>query len=449
MAYNQVQRCEARDYGDCYLHNELFDVTFKYRDGTGCHQPDEIVKVCMCKGHYDWLSDLKEKEKPLEMRGETLEYAIHDDLFSHLADKARMYTLMRVEFDYKETEQYHLFNGRDVEAMRKIIQTWYPNKDHYIRAYEVGFFQTTFHENAETEEYAEVIIEVKYISGELALEALANGLEHVHMMTPEGKLVPLTPSTLTWIPRTETDPRYAPEPMPVLFKRFFKKKQEAEIRGNFEECVDFIHGNIDIAIINWDKVRENSPHTEEALFETSRELTAALIMEGADTIMEVGDITPDVLWVTYVMANHRLFASHDPKKNLTQSKKLVELFIAQGLEKDLLTLAISGERERYLSRNMREHYDILYENEFVVEYLVPTYVSGDAIIYKTVHDEHTPLTYWNAYDNTTIHLGGRTMTDTFEKNEKIRLHLELHTTTREPFIEADEQHVFAQPTIMV
>jgi hypothetical protein len=434
-------QCQAFDYGDCYLRIDDYDVIFQYRDAKGRQQPDEIEKVSLCQTHYEWLNKIHQGE-PLKMRGEAPQYALHDDLFSHFAEKKRMYTLMKVDFDdgqgKDEEVKYYLFNGRDVDAMRKVIQEWFPNKDSYIRSYEEGFFHTTFHYNADTKDCDQVVIEVKDITGELALAALANnGLSHVHMMTPEGTKVSISASAYTWLHRAETEPLYAAEPMPELFKRFFTKKQEAYIYHNFEECTEFIESEIDKSIIDWTKVRANSPHTEQVLFEISQRLKEALLQKDdtcIKTMQDACDITPDVLWVIYINANHRLFASSDHKNDLTKNKTLVDLFVAQGLEKDLLALAIAGERERYLFVKRRAHYNTLFENEFVVKYLVPRIISSTDIIYKSDHIELTALAYWNYYDNTTTHMGGGfsylcNNIETFEKNETIHLYLELHTLT--------------------
>ena len=437
-SYKVKQQCEARDYGDCYLRTDEYDVTFKYRDAKGRHQPDETVKVCMCETHYNWLSKIQQG-KPLEMRGETPHYALHEDLFSQFEDKTSMYTLMKVEFEERcgVEEQYHLFNGRDVDAMCKFIEECFTHKDYFIHICEEGFFHTTHHYNDETNTCSQVVIEVKNITGELALEALANGLLQVHKMTPGGTKVDITPSMYTWIPRADTDPVYAKEPMPELFNRFFKAKQEAEKFGLFKECVQFISNEIDKNIINWTNVRETSPHTEKELFEKSQQLTNALLRKEEDCITEMrdaGHLSPDVLWVAYVTANHRLFAiNKNPTKDLTKSKQLVDLFVNQGLAKELLVLAIAGERERNLYVKMRPHYNILHENEFVVEELVPRVISCTDIIYKwSEQDKLTPLAYWDYYDNTVIHnrgdfWSGGGNTETFEKNKNIRLHLERNT----------------------
>ena len=425
MSYRQ---CEAREYGDCYRHNKEVDVTFMYRDSKGRHQPDEVVKVCMCIGHHDWLSKIHQGE-PLEMRGETAEYALHDDLFIPFANKKRMYTLMRVEKigNYNADEHaYYLFNGRDLEAIR--AKNKFKNEKK-LGIYEVGFFQTTLHFNTERNECYEVIIEVKPIGGEMALESLVNRIDM------------LTPSEDT---ESESESEESSSMSVInLMKPFFEKKQRAEQYTKFTECCAFIKNNIDKNIINWVKMRENSPHTEEGLFQNFQQLTEALIningpVKTVSEMMDEGDISADVLWITYVSANHRLFASYAQKKDLTKNKELIELFLFYGLEKDLLTLAISGDRERYLSVRRRDHYDILHENEFVVEYLVPQYIATTDIIYKSDPDEeHTPLEYWHSYDNTTLYIGGgfssgRDMTETFEKNEKIRIYLEQYVTPSSP-----------------
>ena len=103
-------------------------------------------------------------------------------------------------------------------------------------------------------------------------------------------------------------------------------------------------------------------------------------------------------------------------------------------------MAISGERLRYLTVKCRDHHNILNENEFVVEYLVPKYIQSNTIIYKfnhydydydnvNVHISLTPLDYWHYFNNITTYIGGGIDNGcdndkTFEKNEKIREYLE-------------------------
>ena len=431
MSSFQAKQCQAREYGDCYLHVEEFDVTFMFRNFNGDRQPDEVVKICMCNGHYKWLSKINQGN-PLQMRGENVSHALHDDLFAPLEEKIQMFTLMKVEFAEKKEDEFHLFNGRNLNTIRMVIKSYYPNDEDKIGIHEEGFFQTTFQYNKAGDKCDEVVVEVKKITDELALEALANGRLHVNMMTPESKCINIGKRAFTLVPRLETDPLYVQEPMPKLFKSFFQERKEAQQYINFQECIGFIESEIDRYIINWGEVHDK---TDKKLFEKSQQLTNALLEKDEGQLKEMldaGDISRDVLWVTYITANHRLFASRDPNKDLTKSKELVDLFVSCGLEKKLLSLAIAGERERFLFVKMRAHYNILHENEFVVEYLVPRVISGTDIVYKCEDIQLTPLEYWKYYDNTTSShnmssYSGLESIENFEKNENIRLHLEQNT----------------------
>jgi hypothetical protein len=173
-----------------------------------------------------------------------------------------------------------------------------------------------------------------------------------------------------------------------------------------------------------------------------------------------GDLTEDVLFVTYIMANHRLFASDDVNKRLYNNVQLIELFVAQGLEKNLLALAIAGERTRLLSRKQRDHYNILNTNEFVVKYLMPKYINGSDIIYDSDHAKLTSLEYWHYYDNTTSYFGGgfcgcSNNIEIFEKNQVIHDYLLKYTPTdiiykiNNPAAVAQEPVIVEQESVIV
>ena len=140
-----------------------------------------------------------------------------------------------------------------------------------------------------------------------------------------------------------------------------------------------------------------------------------------------GEITPEVLVITYILLNHELYWSRNEIINnkLRKHTCLIELFIEQGLEKELLCLAISGERLRDLSYHIRDHHDILHENISVVKYLVPRYILPSKPIYNT-HDnfELLPIEYWYYFSNSTMSISPPFETDTFEKNKDILLYLE-------------------------
>lgn len=457
-------QCEAIKYGDCLGFTENVDVTFKYRDKKGCHIPDEIVKVSLCHTHQCWLNSINDN-KPLEMRGEDIDEALYCDLFSPFENKKRIYTLVKLESNKNDdddndgndgNDKYFLINSRDfIKFKNMLIKSMLEEDKKKIWILDEGFFQTfiklVYNDENKTKYHTiDDIVEIKYIYGELCLEALTEKLITYYKPVENGKMVRISEFANAWIERKEENPtletEYTIEPIPDFIRSYFIEKQKKEQYGEFEECIYFIESEIEINIINWELLRKNSSHTDRGVFNSFQKLTNALIEnnEFTDSIITEmnlsGDITEDVLWITYIMSNHYLYMSRNSKKKLTENTKLIDLFIEKGLEKNLLTLAISGERIRFLSIKRRDHYDILNENEFVVEYLVPKYIKSNTIIYKSNGDcddngddnvSLTPLEYWHYFSNTTTYIGGgfcigRNNDETFEKNEKIREYLEKH-----------------------
>ena len=432
--------CKAAEFGDCYGYKEDKEVKFLYRDKYGCQKPDEIVKVCMCVYHNKWLSKIHQN-KPLEMRGEIDEHAIYDDLFIPFADIDDMYTLLKCEsktendhsndtYNDERDVKFFLINGRNIEKFRTLMME---EDKKIIWIFEEGFFQTEFQNINGV--FTEVIIEVKKISGEMQIELLSEKMATFYKPVPNGEMVTMGHLTI-YESREEKNPtiktEYVLEPIPSLFRSYFTAKQKKEHYKKFAECVDFIEDEISSSIIEWvhDNVHiydtDNSIDTE--LFESYCKLTIALIKNDEVTIAQMqaeGQINENVLWITYVSANHRLFSwSNNDDKCLVKNTKLIELFIEYKLEKELLALAISGERLRILTIKRRDHYNILDENEFVVNFLVPKYVNISTIIYKLDDLELKPIEYWNDFSNVTTYIGGgfcngRDNDETFEKNKSI------------------------------
>ena len=112
--------CAAKQYGDCTTWGKKeVDVLFLYRDKYGHHLPDETVKVCMCEAHRSVLEKYQEGH-PLVMRGEEVDWALHDDLFTIFSNKSKTYTYVKIhkksQTDSENLEyKYCLVNGRDIE----------------------------------------------------------------------------------------------------------------------------------------------------------------------------------------------------------------------------------------------------------------------------------------------------------------------------------------------
>lgn len=459
MSYS-YKGCVAKEYSPCYGYTKDVDVIFKYRNKKGSQVPDEVVKVCLCGTHSRVLDEIHQGN-PLTMRGEAELYALHDDLFQPFANTSRMYTLMKVYscIDGIKEVQFYLINGRDTNTFCEMINKKKTSNTDWINAREKGYFLTCLHlTSGEENQFIQAVVEVADLHGELVLEALAKGLTTFYQPKPEGEIQKISDAAQTWVPRIEENPtietEYTCEPIPEFIKAHFSKKQQTEKYGEFEECCAFIEYEVDKNIVDWNKIRDQSHYAERGLFNMVTKLTNALLSEDIENgdiiitkLLDEVEISSDVLFVTYIMANHELYSSSDQKKNLYKNTKLIDLFILFGLEKDLLALAIAGERLRWLSIKHRDHHDILEPNEFVVEYLVPKYVKGEDIIYMSEHDKLTPIEYWHYYDNTTCYIGGgfssgRDTSEVFEKNTTIRDYLLKHSPefVEEPDV-ADQEPV--------
>ena len=447
MANYSSRECEAKIYGECYGNTEKVNVTFMYRDKKGRDKPDENIEVCLCNTHLQWLNKIHQN-KPLEMRGEVAEYSIHDDLFKSFSNTNKLYTLVKVESYANKEIKYFLINGRNINEFKLLLRKSMSEEENKSTGiYDEGFFQTfckIVYEDETKQKYHNIedVAEIKDINGELSIEAFAEKLITFYKPVEKGKLVPISNSESALIQRKEENPtlktEYTIELIPEFIRSYFIEKQKKEEYKKFENCISFIEGEIDQNIVDWNF--HNS--SDMKLFNSFQKLTKALLENeeyGQSIITEMnssGELTKDVLWITYIMANHQLYMSIDAKKSLTKNTTLIDLFIEKGLAKKLLALAISGERLRFLSVKQRDHYDILNENEFVVKYLFPEYIRRNTIIYKTNYDDDddddnilTPLEYWHNFSNKTTYIGGgicngREINQTFEKNKEIMKYLE-------------------------
>ena len=214
---------------------------------------------------------------------------------------------------------------------------------------------------------------------------------------------------------------------------------------NFENCLDFIDWEIGSDL--WSaKPRLSSDLTNGGLYKIFRQFTAALLADDEETIQALKSadrLSNITLLSTYVMANHELFSVDNTQdiSALMSSVRLVELFVEAGLEKDLLVLAISGERQRDLSIHRIDESNVLHPNLFVVQTLVPQYISPHETVYyndpQQTYDDiepevrQTALQYWHDFSNYMWYIGShfasgsnKELGTTFYKNEDIRLYLE-------------------------
>lgn len=422
--------CAAKEYGDCTLWGKKeVEVLFLYRDKYGYKKPDEKIKVCMCEAHRSVLEKYQEG-RPLKMHGEEVDWALHDDLFAPFLSKNNTYTYVKIYMKYQDDSEnpeykFCLVNGRDIEKFRKFM---YASDPEIVYITEEAIFLTThFNLDNDTEE----VIEMKYLTGEYEIDILKNLPSYYK---PVLEWIPITgPGWVSAKPRLEPNPtmetEYTVETALPCVQTYFAQKWEHHFRDCFKECLEFME-NIDNELVDITKLRKTSPHSEEELLDLVRRLTDALCINdfGCITVMkESNEITEEVLWVTYVLANHELYWSRIKGRDLRKNIPLIKLFIETGLHDRLLLLAVSGERERCLDIHQRTYHDILHDNVYVVRYLVPKYFHPRTmIVLRTFNGDVTynsAYKYYTKFSNVLYNYNPEYDEESFKKNEYILLHL--------------------------
>ena len=164
---------------------------------------------------------------------------------------------------------------------------------------------------------------------------------------------------------------------------------------------------------------------ENALLNTTPESNLEI-----STLIEKGIITLEVLWIVYVKHNHRLH-SHNDEKLLKEIDILIDLFIkicSKAELNEFLQVAIEGCRNEVTYR-MRDFYDYINPNLYVVKSLVPKHINNKDIILSVEKVDNiktfTPLEFWHSTRNYTwaVH-GEKESKYKYDKDETIREYLE-------------------------
>lgn len=418
--------CDAIHYSNCAGVIRQKEVKFIYcGDATMNNPSDETIQVALCTFHCEWLEKYNQTsaDKPLKMRGEELKHALQHVLFKPFKEATSLFTLVKIQvlndkWEYKA--KYFLLGGQDIERFKELLfETYVSTKGYSVE----GMFQIC-HDTIDGES-CERVIEIKDVSSELAIEAIATTLNtvytpiHQELLVSEKEIKAIGTTTCIY------------ESIPASVRAFYIKKKDEHAFKKFENCISFMSTELG-NIFNFELIHEQNCLTLYGLFKETQTLTTILLIENEEEavkrLKEHRNITNDMLLVAYVSANHQLYWSEDSdsKKALQTSSRLVELFIEHNLHEKLLLLAISGERLRTHGVQSCDRHNILKENEFVVKYLVPKHIKGKhQLQYKQKHIN--ALEYWDEFSNKMSPLSPCVITEYFEKNENIRIYLEEHT----------------------
>ena len=427
-------------------------ITYKYRNHSGHRMSDSIIPVYLCDFHYKWLKT----QNSLEMRGEDADDAIEDDLLPQFANNiyrvwrcfnksSSKNTLYLLEGTFKDTidlkddeniwqlQGIFSWNGGKIFEIVPITElsviNWLVTQQsmyHYPPMRRRIWLSKETGDQCDDEE-------VKYVNGGCYLKDVVNPIYYTTKISSDFQM------------------GFCPDQI----NNFFWKKKKNFNFIKFEECLDFIHNHIDDShignIINWYDLYENFGYSVEGLYQKVFLLKEALLFNNKETLKSLKPSEFSympmstqhlhmhvIMWVLYVATNHEFYWDatfcktpdfcEDEKAYKHFFQNLVDLFVAKGLVKQLLCLAISGERERTIFSKQRAAHNILHENFEVVKMIVPKHISANSDI---ITDDKTALQYWETYDNQYFNPAmfaqyGHFYNEMFDRNEDIGNYLKLH-----------------------
>jgi hypothetical protein len=206
-------------------------------------------------------------------------------------------------------------------------------------------------------------------------------------------------------------------------------------RSIFEECLNFINSNVYLDF-DFDKLCYENEKEKEFIFRNIIILENVLLNTTPESnlelsmLLEKGIITLEVLWIIYIKYNHKFHSPNDEKR-ITENGILIDLFIKICSKDELnefLQIAIEGCRNEITYR-MRDFYDYVNTNLYVVKYLVPKYINNKDIILSVEKVDKiktfTPLEFWHSTRNYTWAVYGESEKKyEYNKDETIREYLE-------------------------
>ena len=444
---DQSTLCIGNHYGYCSEDN-LIEMTgiFNYRDFKGLRYKPEPCTYVICKFHHEWTLQINNGIFPKDVYG-------YDE--SEALDETICYPFNSWNYQNKVSNIYTFFHNKDTKTImlvnlpqESIIFTddWDKKGSFHFDEYnivelepiswEISKFYNQKYDDCELKfvrfiiDYDAVPDKENIIDSSFNI-SMNSAIKHKNISILENSILGV------WLKE----------------------------RSTFENCVYFIRDHMnDNNGFQLRSLVDEDKNEKSYLFKYSNMLEKVLLNSNTSsstldflTMLEKKYITLDVLWVVYVIYNHRLLspqimddfdATCDTSKLLKNNDMLISLFIKFCSKDELkyfLTIAIEGRRNEITYRQ-REFYDYVRTNLHVVKRLVPKHifkwenilppvtidpidelVSNDALvpIDKVEVIKMTPLEFWHSTKNETWSFdGSRESHYHYDKDESIREYLE-------------------------
>lgn len=450
MNQNQNQdnkpQCAAAEFGYC-SKDDVKDrtVIFMNRNMKIGPVPNEEVNVSMCDFHYKWLVAKNNGVEPLEMRGKFVDTAIGEDLCSAFEpyDIVRRQSRLFTIWWNSSKERHFVFYGDDTNYSPERFgeRGWeksgvlHFDGDAYDANENNGFVQFL---QPISKTVCESLLEEE-VEGHTSCFPLPNEGIHIHPQSVRCEkcwCVDIDDISYFFIHRM-----ILPNVIRNYLNGFHLDLIQKEKHGRYRECIEFILTEVSKDIMKMPGLRDRDNYdydhgfdNENAELESREKEKLIGAVEQMMNLLETKNVSgmyklwdstvtdhidfASVLWIVYTYTNHRLYSNYEDIGKYND--QLIPFFVDEDLANELLTIAISGERQRYVDIHFNTVYNILYPSVNVVKALVPAYISTNDIIRvaknfvyreedKVEEVDSTPLTaiqYWHHYDNTITNVAG-------------------------------------------
>ena len=417
--------CDGNKYGlnkFCSGKITTEEYIWQYRDPKGRHCPDEKINVSLCKRHYEWLYISNENKKREFIQGQDLIEAIGDDLCRDFNN-----------YDYENKVSYIYKFWLNTKTDKIILV----NNDNDNDIFDSQLIKQDFETKGIFYYNGKYIIDLSPISWEI--------ITFQKQRQPCNQRYDYKGDNMSSIYRFVNDSE-AQDVSKDVSKEYYNLKafdiekdsvldKWIDERSIFEECVDFINSNVYLDF-DFDKLCYENEKEKEFIFRNIIILENVLLNTTQESnlelsmLLEKGIITLEVLWIIYIKYNHKFHSPNDEKR-ITENGILIDLFIKICSKDELnefLQIAIEGCRNEITYR-MRDFYDYVNPNLYVVKYLVPKYINNNDIILSVEKVDKiktfTPLEFWHSTRNYTWAVYGETEKKyEYNKDETIREYLE-------------------------
>ena len=346
------------------------EITLQYRSFK-YHYPDTLITHYFCKRHYEWMLTVNNGKPLSSIQGkdkyDALECFHYTNNYDFIYSRSNIFTFMREKEKVNRSTKYNrkvILVNECIENLKfeeyEALSVFHFNRGNFIELMPLSYELTDFFKQEDFFYFK--------------LNAEENRMSRIHFHIKKNSGVKRSINTDTDIDINyddcdENDKHY----FDTLYSFLKKRNNFGDIYWFIEDTMNELnkfHSLTKTTLLNDD--------TKEYIFRDMLTLEDALSNPDNSinllTLINKGQITSELLWITYVKHNH--YHNHTNPIQLKDNKMLISLII-DIFSKDELKLflqyAIAGCRT-HITYRMRDFYNYIHPNLTVVKMIVPKYI---------------------------------------------------------------------------